>query len=111
MLGLGEMEADFAVTNAGAHLLGLVDDGGARHGEAAEPAFPECFGVPDVVGRRVAAHLHIDQTGAFEQVPYLRFLRERRPDLPLILEHLPLEEVPQAITRVRALAESPAGDT
>ena len=50
-------------------------------------------------------------TGAFEQVPYLRFLRERRPDLPLILEHLPLEEVPQAITRVRALAESPAGDT
>jgi sugar phosphate isomerase/epimerase len=49
--------------------------------------------------------------GAFRQAPYLRFLRERRPDLPLILEHLPLEEVPQAIERVRAVAESPAGAT
>ena len=48
-------------------------------------------------------------TGAFDQAPYLRFLRERRPDLPLILEHLPLEEVPQAIARVRAVADSPAG--
>ena len=50
-------------------------------------------------------------TGAFEQAPYLRFLRERRPDLPLILEHLPLEEIPQAIERVRAAAESPARAT
>jgi sugar phosphate isomerase/epimerase len=48
-------------------------------------------------------------SGAFDQAPYLRFLRERRPDLPLILEHLPLEAIPQAITRVQALAESPAG--
>jgi len=45
-------------------------------------------------------------TGAFEQAPYLRFLRERRPDLPLILEHLRLEEVPLAITSVRAVAAS-----
>jgi sugar phosphate isomerase/epimerase len=50
-------------------------------------------------------------TGAFEQGPYLRFLRQRRPDLPLILEHLPLEEIPQAIERVRAVAESPARAT
>ena len=50
-------------------------------------------------------------SGAFDQAPYLRFLSERRPDLPLILEHLPLEEIPQAITRVRAVAESPAGST
>jgi sugar phosphate isomerase/epimerase len=39
-------------------------------------------------------------TGAFSQAPYLEFLRTRRPDLPLILEHLPLEEIPQAIERV-----------
>lgn len=42
-------------------------------------------------------------TGAFEQAPYLEFLCERRPDLPLVLEHLPLEEIPVAIERVREL--------
>ena len=36
-------------------------------------------------------------TGVFEQGPYLEFLRDRRPDLPLIVEHQPL-----AIERVRA---------
>ena len=41
-------------------------------------------------------------TGVFEQRPYLEFLRDRRPDLPLIVEHLPLEHVPDAIERVRA---------
>jgi sugar phosphate isomerase/epimerase len=41
-------------------------------------------------------------TGVFEQKPYLDFLRRRRPDLPLILEHLPLEHVPAAIERCRA---------
>lgn len=50
-------------------------------------------------------------TGAFEQAPYLEFLRARRPDLPLILEHLPLEEVPAAIERVRAVAGVPFGAT
>jgi sugar phosphate isomerase/epimerase len=40
-------------------------------------------------------------TGVFAQEPYLRFLQERRPDLPLILEHLPLEQVPQAAELVR----------
>jgi sugar phosphate isomerase/epimerase len=41
-------------------------------------------------------------TGVFEQRPYLDFLRRRRPDLPLVLEHLPLEHVPAAIERCRA---------
>jgi sugar phosphate isomerase/epimerase len=40
-------------------------------------------------------------TGAFSQAPYLEFLATRRPDLPLILEHLPLDHVPAAIERVR----------
>jgi len=41
-------------------------------------------------------------TGVFHQQPYLDFLRRRRPDLPLVLEHLPLEHVPAAIERCRA---------
>jgi L-ribulose-5-phosphate 3-epimerase len=45
-------------------------------------------------------------TGAFSQAPYLEFLATRRPDLPMILEHLPLDHVPAAIERVRALAPS-----
>ncbi len=43
-------------------------------------------------------------TGVFAQRPYLRFLAGRRPDLPLILEHLPLEHVPEAIGRVRTIS-------
>lgn len=42
-------------------------------------------------------------TGVFAQRPYLDFLRTRRPDLPLILEHLPLEHLPAAARRVRRL--------
>jgi sugar phosphate isomerase/epimerase len=45
-------------------------------------------------------------TGAFAQAPYLAFLATHRPDLPLILEHLPLEHVPAAIERVRSLSPS-----
>jgi sugar phosphate isomerase/epimerase len=41
-------------------------------------------------------------TGVFHQRPYLEFLRTRRPDLPLLLEHLPLDHVPAAIERCRA---------
>ena len=41
-------------------------------------------------------------TGVFVQRPYLEFLAEQRPDLPLILEHQPLEHVPQVADRVRA---------
>jgi sugar phosphate isomerase/epimerase len=42
-------------------------------------------------------------TGVFPQSVYLKFLAERRPDLPLILEHLPLDHVPEASRRVREL--------
>ena len=41
-------------------------------------------------------------TGIFHHAPLLEFLRTRRPDLPLVLEHLPLEHVPEAIARVDA---------
>ena len=41
-------------------------------------------------------------TGVFHHAPYLAFLRARRPDLPLVLEHLPLEHVAAAIARVDA---------
>jgi sugar phosphate isomerase/epimerase len=40
-------------------------------------------------------------TGIFEQAPYLRFLRERRSDLDLIVEHQPLDHIPQVLARVR----------
>jgi sugar phosphate isomerase/epimerase len=43
-------------------------------------------------------------TGVFVQEPYVRFLATRRPDLPQILEHLPLEHVPDAIRRLERLA-------
>jgi sugar phosphate isomerase/epimerase len=43
-------------------------------------------------------------TGVFPQRPYVDFLNEQRPDLPLILEHLPLDHVPQAIRLLRELA-------
>jgi len=42
-------------------------------------------------------------TGMFPQGRYLRFLKEQRPDLPLILEHLPVDHIPAAIQRVQAL--------
>jgi sugar phosphate isomerase/epimerase len=43
-------------------------------------------------------------TGVFEQRPYVAFLASGRPDLPLILEHLPFENVPVAIERLRGFA-------
>jgi len=45
-------------------------------------------------------------TGNFAHQGYLEFLATRRPDLPLILEHLPLDHVPTAIGRVRDLSSS-----
>jgi hypothetical protein len=42
-------------------------------------------------------------TGVFPQRLYLDFLAERRPDLPLIVEHLPLEHVPQVSRLLREL--------
>jgi L-ribulose-5-phosphate 3-epimerase len=44
-------------------------------------------------------------TGVFPQHVYLKFLGTRRPDLPLILEHLPLDHVPAASRRVHELAD------
>jgi sugar phosphate isomerase/epimerase len=38
-------------------------------------------------------------TGVFHHDRLLEFLRTRRRDLPLVLEHLPLEHVPDAIAR------------
>ncbi|MDQ3671040.1 MAG: TIM barrel protein [Actinomycetota bacterium] len=46
-------------------------------------------------------------TGAFSQRPYLEFLRDRRPDLDLIAEHMPLEHVPAVRRRIDELL-SPA---
>jgi len=45
-------------------------------------------------------------TGLFAQRPYLDFLRTRRPDLPLILEHLPLDHIPVAARRIHRLVGS-----
>ena len=42
-------------------------------------------------------------TGVFAQRPYLEFLRDRRPDLDLVVEHLPPEHFPAVIERVNAL--------
>lgn len=38
-------------------------------------------------------------TGVFPQQPYLRFLRDRRPDLAILFEHLPDEHLPAAVER------------
>jgi sugar phosphate isomerase/epimerase len=46
-------------------------------------------------------------TGSFAQAPYIDFLAKRRPDLPLILEHLPLEHLPAAIRRVLDMRGGP----
>jgi sugar phosphate isomerase/epimerase len=43
-------------------------------------------------------------TGIFPQRLYVEFLAERRPDLALILEHLPLDNVADATERVLAAA-------
>ena len=46
-------------------------------------------------------------TGIFPQQVYMRFLRDRRPDLPIIVEHLPYDNIPEAFRRFRALAGLP----
>jgi sugar phosphate isomerase/epimerase len=45
-------------------------------------------------------------SGVFPYQPYLRFLKHRRPDLPLILEHLPMEHLPMALARLRESLQS-----
>jgi sugar phosphate isomerase/epimerase len=46
--------------------------------------------------------------GVFAQRPYLEFLRDRRPDLDLVVEHLPREHFPAVIERVTALLSGKA---
>ncbi|MEO6760392.1 MAG: sugar phosphate isomerase/epimerase [Saprospiraceae bacterium] len=48
-------------------------------------------------------------TGVFPQQGYMRFLRDRRPDLPIIFEHLPEENIPGAVEKFRALTGRLAG--
>ena len=50
-------------------------------------------------------------TGVFVQEPYLAFLEERRPDLPVILEHLPVANVPRASSLVRGASGAAARRT
>jgi sugar phosphate isomerase/epimerase len=45
-------------------------------------------------------------TGAFTQLPYLEFLRRRRPDLDVIAEHMPLERVVEVRRRLDELLAS-----
>lgn len=44
--------------------------------------------------------------GIFAYAPYFDFLRQRRPDLPLILEHLPWEHIPGALQHLHELIET-----
>jgi len=59
----------------------------------------------DAGGAEVGTHEF--GTGVFRQRPYLEFLRTRRPDLPLILEHLPLDHLQTAMARVHEAVSSP----
>lgn len=43
-------------------------------------------------------------TGVFPHKLYFEFLKNRRPDLPIILEHLPLDHIPAAVERIHRLA-------
>jgi sugar phosphate isomerase/epimerase len=45
--------------------------------------------------------------GVFDQAPYLEFLRDRRPDLPVVVEHLPLADVPDVVSHLRGLGDLP----
>ena len=47
-------------------------------------------------------------TGIFDYNAYFTFLRTERPDLPIILEHLPVEHLSAAVRRVQALASRDA---
>jgi sugar phosphate isomerase/epimerase len=42
--------------------------------------------------------------GVFPHKRYFDFLRTHRPDLPIILEHLPFDHIPAAIQRIREIA-------
>ena len=65
-------------------------------------------GTPDEIGGR-ADLVGTPEfcTGVFPQQVYMRFLRNRRPDLPIILEHLPVSHLPEAMRRFRSLVGLP----
>jgi sugar phosphate isomerase/epimerase len=44
-------------------------------------------------------------TGVFPHRLYLKFLKTRRPDLPIILEHLPFDHIPAALQRLHELMD------
>ena len=73
-----------------AHLKDVAPLGAGGNSDAAE-ARADLIGTPEFC------------TGIFPQQYYMRFLRDRRPDLPIILEHLPDEHVPAALLRFRSL--------
>jgi len=77
-----------------AHLKDVAPFGadGEPHGEQARA---DLVGTPEFC------------TGIFPQQSYIRFLRNRRPDLPIIFEHLPEANLPAAIRRFRVLAGLP----
>ena len=47
-------------------------------------------------------------TGVFAQRPYLEFLRDRRPDLDLVVEHVTPDRIPTVLRRVRELVTESA---
>lgn len=61
----------------------------------------ENFGRADLVGTPEFC------TGIFPQQGYMRFLRDRRPDLPIMFEHLPDDHIAAAIQRFHALMGRP----
>jgi len=50
-------------------------------------------------------------TGIFSYAQYFAFLRTERPDLPIILEHLPIEHIPAAVQRFHTLTGGGAQST
>ena len=59
----------------------------------------------DVAAAGAESHTPELGGGVFAQAPYLEFLRTRRPDLDLVVEHLPPEAIPRVTETVRRLAE------
>jgi sugar phosphate isomerase/epimerase len=48
--------------------------------------------------------------GVFPQLIYLDFLRKERPDLPLILEHVSVDQIPEVLQKLLiALGQEPEG--
>jgi sugar phosphate isomerase/epimerase len=48
--------------------------------------------------------------GVYPHQIYFDFLRDHRPELPLILEHLPFDHIPAAIERIKQITNPERGD-